>query len=215
MKRFLLILTVLLVLALSGCGQEQNADNSEGAPYHSDTAKEDCYLCGGGIEDTVPFAWGQDNLALISLNTFEAIPLEINRYDRLSGQLIEEYAGVISFGGGKSQNGGFSANMMLDYDRGYADGTVEFHNDKALDVNKASGFLCEDCLNEIVPSRIGQCFGVGAVNLATKQIHVFEGPLGGFTLGDFYIDYNLLDPDNGRQMNMIVFYCPVRYQDES
>lgn len=43
MKRFLLILTVLLVLALSGCGQEQNAASGEGAPYHSDIAKENCY----------------------------------------------------------------------------------------------------------------------------------------------------------------------------
>lgn len=215
MKRFLLILTVLLTLALPGCGQEQNAASGEGAPYHSDTAKEDCYLCGGGIEDTAPFVWGQDNIALISLNTFEIIPLEINRYDRLSGQLIEEYAGVISFGGGRSQNGGFSASMMLDYDRGYADGTVEFHNDKILDVGKAAGFLCEDCLNEILPYRTDQCFGVGAVNLATKQIHIFEGPLGGFTLGDFYIDYNLLDPDVGNQMNIIIFYCPVRYLNES
>ena len=215
MKKFLLILTLLLMLALLGCGQEQNAADGEGAPYHSDTEKEDCYVCGGGIEDMAPFVWGQDNIALISLNTFEIIPLEINRYDRLSGQLIEEYAGVFSLGGGRSQNDGFSANMMLDYDRGYADGTVEFHNDKALDVSRAAGFLCEDCLNEIVSSRIGQCFGVGAVNLATKQIHVFEGPLGGFTLGNFYVDYNLIDPDSGRQMNMIVFYCPVRYQNES
>lgn len=215
MKRLLLILTLLSTLALLGCEQKQNAANGGEAPYHSDTTKENCYLCGGGIEDTAPFVWGQDNIALISLNTFEVIPLEINRYDRLSGQLIEEYAGVISLGGGRSQNGGFSANMMLDYDRGYADGTMEFHNDKVLDVSKAADFLCEDCLNGILPSRIDQCFGVGAVNLATKQIHVFEGPLGSFNLGDFYVDYNLLDPDNGHQMNMIVFYCPVRYQNES
>lgn len=128
-------------------------------------------------------------------------------------QLIEEYAGVISLAGGKSQSGGFSANMMLDYDRGYADGTVDLNNDKVLDPDKAAGFLCEVCLNKILPAQADRCFGIGAVNLATKQIRVFEGQLGGFTLGDFHIDYHLRDAGSEQQMDILVFYCPVRYQN--
>ena len=213
MKRSFLILTVLLTLILLGCGQGQIAADGEDASYYSDISKEDCYLCGGGIEDAVPFVWGQDNIALLSLNTFEVIPLEINRYDRSSRQLIEEYAGVISLAGGKSQSGGFSANMMLDYDRGYADGTVDLNNDKVLDPDKAAGFLCEVCLNKILPAQADRCFGIGAVNLATKQIRVFEGQLGGFTLGDFHIDYHLRDAGSEQQMDILVFYCPVRYQN--
>lgn len=214
MKRSLLVLAVLLTLVLPGCGQGQDTAVSEDVPYHSDTSKEDCYLCGGGIEDTAPFVWGQDNIALISLNTFEVIPLEINRYDRLSGQLIEEYAGVISLVGGGSQNGGFSVNMMLEYDRGYGDGTVDLNDDKALDLDKAAGFLCEDCLNAVLPSQADRCFGVGAVSLDTKEIRVFESQLGGFTLGDFHIDYNLRDPDSRRKMDILIFYCPIRYQNQ-
>ena len=38
--------------------------------------------------------WGENNIALISLNTFEIKLLEINRYDRTDGRLVEA-AGVL------------------------------------------------------------------------------------------------------------------------
>ena len=180
MKRFPLLLLVILLFILAGCGADQLPAPDNETRYSSNTSDEDCYLCGGGIESLVPSYWGQDNIALISLNTFEIKPLEINRYDRLNGQLIEEYAGVVSFGGGGSTDGGFSASLMLDYDRGYATGSVDFLADETLDVDKAASFLCADCLNEILPQKASQCFGVGAINLATKEIQLFEENLAGF-----------------------------------
>ena len=220
MKRLSLILLVSLIALLPGCGLEREAGNgtiSAETVYSSDIPPEDCYLCGGGIENLIPSYWGQNNVALISLNTFEIKPIEINRYDRLSGQMIEEYAGVISFGGGGITDCGFSANLMLDYDRGYATGSVDFLNDETLSVDKAASFLCANCLNEILPQEISRCFGVGAIHLDTKEICLFEENLGGFGLGDFYFDCNLKEQKHGdsRQMNLLIFYCPIRYKNES
>ena len=213
MKRFTLALLVLLLFSMAGCGEAVSDSEPE---YSSDTSSEDCYLCGGGIENLIPADWGQNNVALISLNTFEIKPIEINHYDRLSRRMIEEYAGVISFGGGGSIDGGFSANLMLDYDRGYATGSVDFLNDEKLDVDKAASFLCTDCLNEILPQKISRCFGVGAIHLDTKEIRLFDENLGGFGLGDFYFDCNLKEQKNGdsHQMNLLIFYCPLRYPPE-
>ena len=71
-------------------------------------------------------------------------PIEINRYNRLSGRMIEEYAGVISFGGGGRTDGGFG-------------------------------------------------------------------------LGDFYFDCNLKEQKHGDspQMDLLIFYCPIQYKNES
>lgn len=214
MRRFTLVLLVLMLHILAGCGTGQDTAQVNEAEYFSDTSSEDCYLYGGGIENLIPFYWGQNNIAFISLNTFEIKPIEINRYDRLSGRLIEEYAGVISFGGGGSTDGGFSASLMLEYDRGYADGPVDFLNDETLDAEKAASFLCADCLNKILPKEISQCFGVGVIHLDTKEIHLFEQNLGGFGLGDFYIDCHLKEQKNSdsRQMDLLIFYCPLRYE---
>ena len=84
MKRLSLILLVSLIALLPGCGLEREAGNgtiSAETVYSSDIPPEDCYLCGGGIENLIPSYWGQNNVALISLNTFEIKPIEINRYD--------------------------------------------------------------------------------------------------------------------------------------
>ena len=155
MRRFTFTLPLMLVLFLTGCEMMQtpnssvsqsaassDASSSENPTYSSNTSPDDCYLCGGNIENLMPSKWGQNNIALISLNTFEIKPLEINRYD--GNQLIEEFAGFGSVGGGPSIDGGFSASLMQDHDRGYANGTVWFHDDEVLDAGKTADFLCEN-----------------------------------------------------------------------
>ena len=219
MKRFIFVL-LLLLLVLIGCGMEQNTVSNDAAiptktAYSSDISAEDCYLCGGGTESPLSSYWGQNNIALFSLNTFEIKPLEINRYDRTDGRLIEEYAGTVSFVVG-GNGGGFSVNLMQDSDRGYATGSVDFHSDEMLDIGRAANFLCADCLNEILPSQVDRCFGVGAVNLATREVRIFEERLGGFTSGDFYIDCDLQDLDGDtHRMDILIFSCPIRYEQES
>lgn len=219
MKRIAAIALIVLALCLLGYGAFRKASAGTAAEkivYSSEVSAEDCCLCGNGIiEDMIPFYWGQNNIALISLNTFEIKPIEINRYN-IDGQMIEEAIGAVSFGGGASKDGGFSATVLLDYDRGYATGSVEFHDDKTLDVDKAASFLCTDCLNEILPQDIDQCFGVGVISLATKEICIFEKSITGFGLGDFYIDCDLEEPSCSLcKMSLFIVYCPIRYGDKS
>lgn len=226
MRRFAFTLPLMLVLFLTGCEMMQtpnssvsqsaastDASRSENLTYSSNTSPDDCYLCGGNIENLMPSKWGQNNVALISLNTFEIKPLEINRYD--GDQLIEEFAGFGSIGGGPSIDGGFSASLMQDHNRGYANGTVWFNDDEKLDIGKMADFLCENCLNEILPLHPDRCFGVGTINLATKEICIFAEDLGGFTMGDFYVDCDpQIQDGNQHRMSILIFYCPMRYEKE-
>ena len=207
MKRIAAIALIVLALCLLGYGAVRNVSAgtaSEKIVYSSEVLSEDCFLCGNGMsEDSIPFYWGQENIALISLNTFEMKPIEINRYD-IDGQMIEEAIGAVSLGGGASKDGG------------YATGSMEFHDDKTLDIDKAVTFLCAECLNEILPQDIEQCFGVGVISLATKEIHIFEQCVTGFGLGEFYIDCDLKEPSRGScQMSLFIVYCPIRYEERS
>ncbi len=208
-------LSLLLAFALFGCTvkQEVQANNEYGAEivYHSDVSPEDCYICGDKAENLQTVNWGQCNVALVSLNTFEVKPIKINRYD-MDGHLIRKESGVMSLGGGACADGGFAASLMEDYDRGYATGVLDFYNDEELDVDKLSTFLCEDCLNDVLPWKLNQCSGVGVINLETKKIHVIPNTTSGFSIGDFYVDCNPLERNKETsRMDLLIFYCPVRY----
>lgn len=235
MKQLTLALLVLLLSTLAGCSAEKDpgstwdretvhssdttAEESPGSTwdretvYSSDTSAEDCYLCSGTIENLVPSYWGQNNVALISLNTFEIVPLEINRYDKIDGHLIEEYAGEVSSGEGGGTDGGFFASLLLDHDRGLAGGSIYFQNDEVLDIGKAASFLCADCLNGMIQSTYGPYFGVGVIDLETKEINVLEKRLAGFGLGDYYIFCSLQEQEENDplEMKLLIIYCPIRY----
>ena len=99
MKRLELILLALLIFALAGCRAEESPTQDDNAEYSSNLSAEDCYLCGDGIESLNLSCWGQKNVAFVSLNTFEVIPIEINRYDEIDGHLIEEYSDATTFKG--------------------------------------------------------------------------------------------------------------------
>lgn len=218
--QFILLLLLLPIIA-SGCeatpAPSPTPPNTE-TLYKSEVSSEDCWLCGTGSEDSLAGVyWRQDNIAIVSLNTFEITPLEINNYDFLTGNLIEEVSGTVSFGGGSTGNDGFSVTMLIDSDRGYATGQLNFNEDKALDIEKASTFLCEECLNKVLPKDTNTCFGVGALNLKTKELKLFSENLAGFGLGDFYIDCNLQvqssKHQNQPQLDLLIFYCPIRYEN--
>ena len=106
--------------------------------------------------------------------------------------------------------------MLIEFDRGYASGILDLLDDETLDPKKAASFLCSDCLNDIIPQNTSRYFGVGAINLETKEIKLFEKNCSGFGLGDFHIDGHLLGQDDDiKQIDILIFYCPIRYEEKS
>lgn len=182
MKKAIMFI-VTLALCVTGCDAEPGVPSEpETEPVISNMSAEDCFLCGSGAEE--PCYWGQNNVGIISLNTFEVMPLEINRYDA-HGTLIEEEAGYVQTGGFQNPENGFSAYMMVNPDSGYATGQISFREDEKLDVEKTATFLCQDCLDAVLSEIHEKGFGVGVINFATREIHASEKNFTGFGLGDF------------------------------
>lgn len=213
MKQFLSVLLTISLLLLSGCIAGRGAEDysMEKVSYTSDVSLQDCFLCGdGGAHVT---KWGENNIGIISLNTFEIMPIEINRYDN-NGKLIEENTGCMIMRIFSSEAGGFTASVMEDADRGHAGASIYLYDDETLDAENTAAFLCESCLNELMNSIYKNAFGVGVINFDTKEIQVFEENVTGFGSGDFYIHCDLKEPGakkDTRKLDLVIFYCPVRY----
>lgn len=206
---------ILSVLILAGCGAEQGGEPAQDAPvYTSAVSAEDCFLCGGAEES---FDWGQNNVGLISLHTFEVMPIEINRYDPY-GVLVEENTGCLRSHGFQSGEGGFCAHIYEDADRSRASGSITFCGDEILDPEKTAAFLCQDCLNAVLSETYGTKTGVGVINFATGEIQPLRTRLAGFDLRDYYIHLYWREPEEPEaslKAEILVFYCPPRYAEES
>lgn len=218
------ILVPLIFICAVGCNnssekqglQTDSIYETEIDQYISNTVPEKCYLCGTPEQSLLPFYEGLINLGIISLNSFEFVPIEINRYDD-SGNLIEEPAGFSSTSIRNTGENGFTSYVMPNHDRGYANATIYFEKDKELYIDNAANFLCTECLNQILE----KCwdddpFGIGIINFETEEIRLLEQDITAFTFDDFYISCKLRtsnDPDkDSLQMDLLIFYCPERYK---
>ena len=214
-KRAAVLVTALALAFCASCGKphtEQRRDykaEAEAASVHC-VSKADCFLCGDGNIRYKEY-YGQNNVGVISLNTFELLPIEINRYDQ-SGQLIEENTGVMQSRSFKNGDDGFSAHLMLDADRGIANVDITPYGDSTLSLDAAAGFLCEDCLTEFAGELYGNAYGVGIIHFSQRKIKAFEGNVVGFGAGDYYIHCDF-EPQYGNIKTLIAL-APLRYADD-
>ena len=101
----LAMLILIIVAANVSTAKERVPEDYKHIDYISAITQEECYVC----SDTKDFSgflyWGEDNVGIVNLNTFELLRLEINRYDD-QGNLIEEQAGFMSSGGMSNEETG-------------------------------------------------------------------------------------------------------------
>ena len=208
MKKIMIFL-LTLSLCLTACGANPSM-KPQTEQAVSTVSKEHCFLCGDGATD-LPY-WGQNNIGVISLNTFEVMPIEINRYDP-HGTLMETPAGYVQNESFESAQNGFSADAMVNPDGGYVIAQIELRADSELDANQAATHLCQLCLDGVLSEIHGDGSGVGILNFATGEIHPLETCCLGFGLGDYYIDCNW-NPETPHDVRVLAFYHPPQYEAE-
>lgn len=224
----LLVSVLFLAPFVSGCQPSSHTENNpavtepgkkieaEALPqYDSDTSPEDCLVCGEGKGTALPLYRGQKNLGILNLNSFDLAPVTINRYDD-SGELIEKLSKGSATHITSTGKDGFFLSVTADTNRGYANGHLSFNKSETLDMEKAASHLCSDCLNRTMDN----CWSdnplnMGVIDFSTGEIRLFEEKILAFTFGDYYISCDGKDRDDEdmRNIDLLIFYCPERYQD--
>lgn len=204
MKRMSKI-TLLVMLVFFGIKLHAAATESE---YRSQISSEECFLCGDHSKTDHSAYWGQDNVGLVHLNTFDILPLHINRYGD-SGDLIQQEFGIMESCGLYRDN--TYANSMVHPDRGYA--SIEITKVKyVIDQTSVQTHLCEECIqalncvywsDEAPPE-----FAI--VNFSEKTIRPLDRSLTWFFSGNFGI--NCEYEENG-DINLLIAYLPPRWDE--
>ena len=143
-----LAMLILIIVAANVSTEEgHEPEDYEHIDYISSITQEECYVC----SDTKDFSgflyWGEDNVGIVNLNSFELLRLEINRYDD-HGNLLEEPAGYMSSSGMSNEKTESYVHAYCHPDNAYADvqlSGVQY----AIDRDSVQNHLCQTCLDSI------------------------------------------------------------------
>lgn len=194
----------LVILALATHAAEQKAELIENK-YISELQGE-CFLCGDSSDPITSHYWGEDNVGIINLNTFEVLRLEINRYND-HGQLLEEIAGYMQSShllGEKSY-----VHAYTFPDNGYAHVQI---TGLQYTVHRSTiqERLCQECLDTInelaIPGKAPAEYAI--ICFSDRTIHPLMSCYTQFSTRNYSIDCEF--KDNG-SINLVVHYTPICY----
>ena len=204
-----LILVDLLLLTACSKGEQPSVSKKENEhiPYVSELTQEECFVCGENPNHPISSYWGEDNVGILNLNTFEVLYIEINRYDD-NGQLIEETAGYMQMH--SMSNGESYVHSSDNPDRGLSH--IQIQGDRnTVDAKAIQSFLCQPCLDKINDMYFGDNppEEYAVVNFSDKSIRPLIKNTTWFTFGNFDVD---CDFEEDGDIDLLIHYCPPRYK---
>ena len=151
---------------------------------------------------------GQENVAIVDVNTFDFCRIEINRYSP-EGDQIMEAAGYMQSAGG--QIGTHRINGMVEPDLGMArlSGTL---SDDPIDADAIETFLCQECLDEFASHYYehDKVYSLAVFNFATKTLRPLVESSSWYAADNYSVDCHY--EDDGK-IDITVYYCPPRFAE--
>lgn len=198
-----MFVAILIVARLQG-SQMPTATEYEHIDYISAITSETCFVC----SENGPY-WGEDNIGIIDLNTFELLYVPINRYGD-NGELIEEPAGVMQTSSLMDQETDRYVHATIFPDNAYA--CVDLSGVKyAIDRDLVQSNLCQICLDSInslwFTTQPPAEYAV--ISFADKTIQPLLNAHPWFASGNYGIDCEF--KDNGK-IDLLIHYAPNRYE---
>ena len=203
------MLVFLIVAANISAAREQEPEEYEHIDFISTITQDDCFVCGNSTKDPMSLHWGEDNVGIVNLNTFEVLRLEINRYGD-HGELIEEAAGYMQTNSLIDKENESYAHAYTFPDNAYANvhlTGVQY----AIDRDSIQGRLCQSCLDSINEMWFDEDppAEYGVLSFEDRTIRPLITNTIGFGMGKFHVDCDF--EDNGR-IDLLIFHCPNRYK---
>ena len=176
--------------------------------FTSKVTTEGCAIC--GEHPDVHWYWymGQDNVAIVDVNTFDFSYIEINRYNP-DGSQITETAGYMKMSGGEI--GAHHISGMVDPDRGMArlNGTL---SSDPIDASAIESFLCQECLDEFASHYFehDNVYSLAVFNFAAKTLRPLVESSPWYAADNYSVDCHY--EDDGK-IDITVYYCPPRFAE--
>lgn len=210
MKRIILsilggtLCVFLVILALATHATMKEATHIENK--YISALQGECFLCGDRGDPIASLYWGEDNVGIINLNTFELLRLEINRYNEY-GQLLDEAAGYMQSSHLSGEDSSVHAYTFPDNGYAHVQITGLQHTIDRAAIQERLCHECIDAFNELVISGKAPT-EYAIVNFADRTIYPLMSHYTQLSIRNYNIDCEFMD--NG-SINLVVYYVPIRY----
>lgn len=193
----------LLLVMIANSHHTQAVEEYEHIDFVSTITPDDCFVC----SEQGPY-WGEDNVGIVDLNTFELLHLPINRYGD-HGELIEEPAGVMLSDGLMDQETETYVHADIFPDNAFA--TVDMTGVQyAIDRDSIQSRLCQNCLDSInilwFTTQPPAEYAV--ISFEDRTIRPLLNSHPWFASGNFGIDCEFKDEG---AIDLLIHYSPNRY----
>ena len=198
---------LLVLIANIQTAKAPHQEEYEHIDYVSNIMEAECYVCGESGDTAASANWGEDNVGIINLNTFELLRLEINHHGD-HGQLIEEDAGYMQTNHLSDEDTYVHAYTHSDNGYAHVQITGAQYN---IDRESVQSHLCQSCLDTINDL----CYSEDApaeyaiVSFAGRTIRPLMKCTPWFSAGDYGIDCEFRYDG---AINLLIHYYPNRHK---
>lgn len=198
------LLMLLALVLIANTHNEKGSKEYEHIDYVSSITSENCFVC-----SEHGLYWGEDNVGIVNLNSFDLLYLPINRYGD-HGELIEEPAGVMSSGGLMDQTVGTYVHANVFPDNAYA--CVDLTGVQyAIDRDCIESHLCQTCLDSInsMYFTTQPPAEYAVISFEDRTIQPLLNAHPWFASGNYGIDCAFKDDG---VIDLLIHYAPSRYK---
>ncbi len=180
---------------------------STGCQINTPTVKTICSICNNSISP-VSTHYGEKNLGIINLNSFNTITIEINQYNEygnIQKRRTEDNPTLIN------NFTDFSSVISTNSNRGYAVADIVFNPKEILDISNLKKNICADCLEEINSVNTDTCYTIWFLDFETMDLIPLQQDVTSILFNDYFISCKFSNTSSTTaQTNLLIFYCPER-----
>lgn len=231
MKKKLIIMLLTGCMVLSGCGTKENSENhqdngvEEKEKFHieveSKIEQEDCFLCGEADDSLMGYYSKKKSIGIVHLNSLHISETRVRDFDDDGNELFQQGGSstmVNSFGEGYG-----SVAIHGNPDRGYTNIDVSVSDKDEVNFELLEDCLCQTCLDTLADfyedqinsgdSENNGCSGYCLIDFQTKELHRLSEPYSGYTMGDYYVKYDIWKEggdSDWHRISVFIAYLPER-----
>lgn len=180
-----------------------------GCHINTPEVKTACSICNNSTSP-ISSHYGEKNLGIISLNSFNITAVEINQYDEDGNIQKRKTADNPTLINNFTD---FSSVISTNSNRGYSVINIMFNPKEIFDISDIEKNICADCFEKINSVNTDTSYIIWFLDFETMDLIPLQQDVTSIVFNDYFISCKFSNTHSTTaQADLLIFYCPERYK---